>query len=172
MDYHERKQIGDKYEQIIGDWLEEEGYGVIYASRIGGMSAPAMRGKILPDILACRNGKSTWIEIKHYEKAVLNQTIGALVHGIPVKYLNDYYSVSSSSGLDAMVLVVEGNQVEAEILIISVRKILSNSIPCLCAGCRANQRCVLPEMKKQVYWLKNKMTKIGTIHGGKIRRMK
>lgn len=107
---------GAKAEFVVAEMLKSDGWYIANASSLdeiaGGDGAPLVRGKdekkITPDILAMRDGRTVWVEVKL-------KTTGAeyihknkqYEHFIDLKNWHSYLQVESSSGCEVWLAVIE-----------------------------------------------------------------
>jgi hypothetical protein len=107
---------GAKAEFVVAEMLKSDGWYIANASSLdeiaGDDGAPLVRGeddkKITPDILAMRDGRTVWVEVKL-------KTTGAeyirkneqYEHFIDLKNWHSYLQVESSSGCEVWLAVVE-----------------------------------------------------------------
>jgi len=101
-------------EDIVIEYLKELGYLVLQTSEIYSVktnTAARMSGIdcniIVPDILACRNGKTSWVEVKVKESPVLYRKEGQYTHGIDTYKFHDYLKVQKNTGIGVDVYIVE-----------------------------------------------------------------
>lgn len=107
---------GAKAEFVVAEMLKSDGWYIANASSLdevaGDDGAPLVRGaddaEITPDILAMKNGRTAWVEVKL-------KTTGAeyirkneqYEHFIDGKNWNSYLNIQSSSGCEVWLAVVE-----------------------------------------------------------------
>lgn len=107
---------GAKAEFVVAEMLKSDGWYIANASSLddvaGGDGAPLVRGeddaKITPDILAMKEGRTVWVEVK------LKKTGAEYIykneqneHVIDAKNWRSYLQVESSSGCEVWLAVVE-----------------------------------------------------------------
>lgn len=115
MNFEEKIAFGNIAELEIAKILVEGGYFVIrsydYVGKGENNKAPRMYGKIanliLPDLDACKEGKRTWIECKHYTDTPFNRKFQIFVHGIKLRHYKHYLEVEKVSGCAVMLFIKE-----------------------------------------------------------------
>lgn len=109
----ETTQRGRTGEDIVIDYLEQNGWGCVNTSRASG-EGPALLTQIdddliIQDLLASRNGVCRWVEVKAkppYDPTEKNID-DVLQQGIEIRQWDDYLSVQEQTGLDSWAFIYE-----------------------------------------------------------------
>lgn len=108
-----------RYEKALATWFQRRfGAYVLPTYDYSGLQenkAPklmsASAGLVIPDLLLCRNGKTTWAECKWKTNADLHRKTGHFVTGINARHFSHYKQVKNISGCDVVIMflhILEG----------------------------------------------------------------
>jgi hypothetical protein len=107
---------GARGEFVVAEMLKSDGWYIANASNLdeiaGDDSAPMVRGedgnKITPDILAIRQGRTAWVEVKLKRTGAewINKN-QQYEHFIDEKNWDSYHQISSSSGCEVWLAIIE-----------------------------------------------------------------
>ena len=107
----EQWAIGMKGEQIVRDWLKDQGFLVVPTSLIENGGAPALEGflqrHVLPDNLAFKDGQGRWVEVKTKSKPTLHRNTNTWEHGLAFRLWCAYREVEEKTKLPGWLAVVE-----------------------------------------------------------------
>ncbi len=94
------------YEIAFSQWLQQRGYYILPAYDYSGWQdakAPKLQcgtaGLVMPDLLACKDGKMQWFEVKLKDRADLHRKSGALCTGFAYRHYCDYLEVAYITGI-------------------------------------------------------------------------
>lgn len=112
--WEERWALGRKWEELACAWLKTQGYLVLPTANLSKGpegAAPAFEGAdnkrvIVPDILACRDGKATWIEVKMKEAPSFTRMTGRWETGIPERMWQHYLDMQQKTGIKVTLLMI------------------------------------------------------------------
>src|SRR5262245_64756121 len=96
-------EFGRRCEELVMHWLKCHGYFVGPASLIERGGAALLEGYIrshvLPDILAAKDGGSSWIDVKGKGRMTFNRRRGRWETGIALRHWEDYLAVQGATGI-------------------------------------------------------------------------
>jgi len=107
---------GAKAEFVVAEMLKSDGWYIANASRLdevaGEDNAPLVRGeddaKITPDILAMKDGRTAWIEVKFKKDGAFYYVKkDKYEHFIDGKNWRSYLEIESSSGCEVWLAIIE-----------------------------------------------------------------
>jgi hypothetical protein len=109
-----------EYEIAVSNWLQRRGWLVLPAydySGKGESKAPKLLGVtrqlVVPDLLACRGGKSRWFEVKYKTEASETYSRGnRLETGIDLRLWKHYCQVREESGVEVWIVFVHRKEAE------------------------------------------------------------
>jgi len=109
-------EVGARAEFVVAEMLKSDGWYIANASSLdeiaGDDGAPLVRGedgnKITPDILAIREGRTAWVEVKLKRSgAEWIKKNDQYEHFIDGKNWHSYLQIASSSGCEVWLAVIE-----------------------------------------------------------------
>lgn len=113
--FHVLLQRGLDGEALVREWAKIEGYIVLPAGLIARGGAPALenhlRGDVVAsDILASRDGKPEWIEVKTFQRATFNQRRHRWEHGVPQHLWRQYREGEALTGIPGSLAILQVDQ--------------------------------------------------------------
>ena len=97
-------------EKLFKAWLKDRGYFVVPAHLIDTGGAPLLEGfirnHVLPDVLACKNGQSAWIDVKAKSRPTKNNKYQRLECGFEFRKWRDYLAVEKATGIPGAIAFV------------------------------------------------------------------
>jgi len=99
-DFQDALAFGQQGEQTVSKWLQERGHMVFpaYEKEGGEFKGPQLFSKsgdlVLPDLLAMRDGKAIWFEVKRKSCFTWHRISGKWVTGIDLNHYNQYREVA------------------------------------------------------------------------------
>lgn len=132
--FQKQLAIGQEYEAAVANWLRRERDFLVFpvcdGPKAGEFRGPAMtRGSeilTLPDLLAAKNGVTTWFEVKEKERAVLHRISGNVVTGLPLRVWIDYCAIKKETGSRVFVIFVHQQENEVRTAEIDNLKHITN----------------------------------------------
>jgi hypothetical protein len=140
-------QIGRLGEQYIGQLLRAGGAGVIATLKFSGENdneAPALEFSdkriTIADFDVSMKGRTFSLEAKTYKKPAENKEHRCLVHGVPVRKVNEYCEQERERGIPVHLGVLE---VDSGSFLVSDDPIskINPRYPCGCDNCKSSQTC-------------------------------
>jgi hypothetical protein len=112
--WEERWAVGRRWEELSCAWLKTQGYLVLPTANLSKGpegAAPAFEGAnssrvIVPDILACRDGKATWMEVKMKEAPSFTRMTSRWETGIPERMWQQYLDLQQKTGIKVTLLMI------------------------------------------------------------------
>ena len=104
--FEEKVTEARTYERALSDWYQRKfGAHVLPTYDYSGLQenkAPKLicqnSGLVIPDLLVCGNGRTTWVECKWKTHADLHRKTGHLVTGVNARHFSHYQQVKTISG--------------------------------------------------------------------------
>lgn len=122
MKFEDSVALGREYEIAVSKFLQRRGWSVLPAydySGKGDSKAPRLMnmegGLVVPDLLACRNGKTRWFEVKWKTRADFTRMTQRMETGVDGRLYQHYRQVKHQSGQQVWIVFVhiEEQQVRA-----------------------------------------------------------
>ena len=114
--------IGRYYERVASQWLQESRGSKILPvydyTGSDGEKAPNLRSLVeseslvVPDLLVCTDGKTSWVEIKYKTHAIEFRLAKELRTGLSLRLWNDYKAVQDASGLPVEIIFIHKKEGE------------------------------------------------------------
>ena len=105
---------GSAGERLVAALLQSRGWFILPAydySGEGGNTAPRLQGElagyVAPDILAARNGKCIWVEVKTKEHADYTRVTDRMEHGFSLRHLEAYRGIQEITGIPVWLAIYE-----------------------------------------------------------------
>lgn len=97
-------------QKLVADLLIAKGCAVIPICEMDGaplLNCPGGQNIVLPDLFACRRGRSYWIEVKAKTQPGFMDNLGCWTHGLDFGSLLEYEAFESATGLPLFVFIHE-----------------------------------------------------------------
>jgi len=111
--FEAQRERSKVYEMQFGGYLRQRGYYVLPTydySGLGDKKAPALHGKneslVIPDLLAWRDGRAVWFEIKLKEHADFNRVRQHAVTGFSLRHYRHYQRVKAETAAPVYIIFV------------------------------------------------------------------
>ena len=104
-DFAQKLALGNQYERLVSDWLMTKGWRLLAAYEYSGEDkAPrlmALDGDslIVPDLLAAKDGKALWFEVKFKTSSDFTRITKRQETGISARLADHYSRVETISGI-------------------------------------------------------------------------
>ena len=124
MNFEERPETirGREAEMAVSKWLQDLGWHVLPAYDYAGQGerkAPRFEGRgddlVVPDLMAGKDGRGRWFEIKRKRHADYTYLTGREETGIHLRLMRHYQRVSEVSGLAVVLVFVHEEEDEVRI---------------------------------------------------------
>lgn len=116
--WEDRWKMGRIWEEAALEMLRSRGWMTLPVASIS-TGPEAARGPMFqgvgseylsaPDVLACKDGKSAWFEIKYKADTTLHRNTGRTEVGIPARLWGHYMGVAKETGLPVVLSFVVGS---------------------------------------------------------------
>jgi len=114
--------IGREYERKAAQWLQESRSARILPvydyTGSEGEKAPKLRSLVaseslvVPDLLICASGSTSWVEVKYKSKASLHVNTATYETGLPLRLWLNYKHVQEVSGLPVEIIFIHRKECE------------------------------------------------------------
>lgn len=116
--FEKQRERGKVYELAFATWLQlQRDYYVLPTYDYSGLAnnkppklISKVKGLVIPDLLAYKEGDGAWFEIKLKTEAVLHRKTQTIVTGLPYRHWLDYQQVHTVTGLPIWIVFIHENE--------------------------------------------------------------